>query len=117
MPRIFIADDNVPAEEVAAVRQLLDDNDVAYTERRRLIGALWRFGSGGPGYDLMVETEAEKTRARALIDDYQAQLVKAARAEYEANRQNNKMRIAIGWILAALMIGGMIMLSLSIGFW
>ncbi len=116
MHRIYVSDDSVPLEEHLQIVRLLQDNDVLYTERPRLIGTLFRFGSRGPGSDFMVETEAERDRARALIDEYQAQMISESRAEYESKKSSNRLREIIGWVISALVIGGLLWLSLKIGF-
>jgi len=115
MYRIFINDEHVPAEEFAELTRLLHEHNVEFTERPRWIGSLFRFGANGAGADLMVSTEEEQQRARALIDTWQRDMIARSRADFEANRHRNRLREIVGWILAALIIGGVLWLSLSIG--
>lgn len=116
MHRIYVSDDSVPLEEHLQIVRLLQDNEVEYVERPRLIGTLFRFGSRGPGSDFMVESESERDRARALIDQHQSEMTARSRADYEANRSSNRLREIVGWIISALVIGGVLWLSLKIGF-
>jgi len=115
MYRIFINDDHVPAEEFAALTRLLDEHNIIFTERPRWIGSIFRFGARGAGADLMVETEQEYQRARELINEWQQDMIAESRATFEANRGKNRVREIVGWILAALIIGGLLWLSLGIG--
>jgi len=118
MHRIYVSDDSVPLEEHLQIVRLLQDNEVLYTERPRLIGTLFRFGARGPGSDFMVATESERDRARALIDEFQQGMIQDSRADYEAKKAttSHRWRETIGWILSALVIGGVLWLSLKIGF-
>lgn len=113
---VFINDEHVPASEYEAIIQLLDDNDVDYVERPRLIGSLIRFGANGAGTNLVVETEAQYRKARALIDEYQKELVDGSRVRYEARKPNHRQREIFGWMLAIVVIVSVLALSLSIGF-
>jgi|GEM_PF-6301920 len=115
MYRIFVNDDSVPDAEFDDVRQLLNEHSINFTERPRLIGSLFRFGSTGPGCDLLVHTESDQIRARELIGDYQQQLIDRSRAEYEARKPRQRTREVVGWAIAALVIFGVLALSIGIG--
>lgn len=116
MYTVFINDEHVPVSEYEAIIQLLDDNAVDYIERPRLVGSLFRFGSTGAGCNVMVETEAQYQQARELIDTYQDNLVEGARVRYRAQKPFNSGREVLGWIVALVVIGAVLALSISIGF-
>ncbi len=116
MYRIFVNDEHVPADEYAALVRLLTENNVDYTERPRLVASLFRFRGQGAGADLMVETEEEYERARTLITGWQQAMINSSRAEYESVKPSLRAREIVGWIVAVLVIGGVLALSLGIGF-
>jgi len=70
---------NVPDDEAADVRALLDQHGIAWFET-----TAGNWGIAMPG--LWVEDEADRERARALIDDYQQARGQRLRAEREARR-------------------------------
>lgn len=116
MYRVFVNDDTVPAEEFEQIQQRLHDNNIDVVERSHLIGSFFRFGSRGAGCDLLVRTETEYAQARAIIDRYQEELVEKARAEFEANRADNRQREIVGWAIAAAVVLGLVALWLSVVF-
>jgi len=118
MYRIFVNDDSVPDSEFNDVCRLLEDHSIHFTERPRLIGSLFRFGSKGAGCDLMVHNQADFERARQLIGDYQSELMTQSRARYaaKAGEPNRRLREVFGWLLAAAVVLTVLALSIGIGF-
>jgi len=77
MPSLIFRLRNVPDDEAADVRALLDEHRLAWFET-----TAGNWGIAMPG--LWLEDEADHDRARSLIDDYQRSRVTRLRAEREA---------------------------------
>ena len=69
---------HAPDEEIAGVKQALDDAGIDWFETTK---GRWWVGSAA----LWVHNERDKPRARAVIDGFQAQWVANSRAEAASN--------------------------------
>ncbi|HAT27504.1 MAG TPA: hypothetical protein DCS89_10845 [Gammaproteobacteria bacterium] len=79
MSKILFKLRDVPAEEAQEVRELLERNDIEYYET---LGGNW--GISLPA--LWLKKEAQRHRARELLDTYQRDREGRAREEYERTR-------------------------------
>jgi hypothetical protein len=76
---------HVPDDEAEAIRQLLDEHEIAFFET---FAGNW--GISLPA--LWIRDEQDFDRARALIDDYQQQRSQHMRSVYEEQRQRGEVR-------------------------
>ena len=115
MSRLLFRMRHVPEDEADAVRQLLEDNDIAYYETHAgrwqiSFPALW-----------LVHDEQYET-ARALLDEYQRQRSANARVEYEELRKRGEAKTMLDMLLEqparfmAYMLGILLVLFLSLQF-
>lgn len=116
MFRVFVNDETVPVDEYEDVVEILNENDVQYYERPRLIGSLFRFGSTGAGCDIIVNSEIEYQKARQLIDTYQQTRMQNSRADFAARKTHDRHRELFGWLLTFIVITVVLVLSIGIGF-
>lgn len=70
---------NVPEDEAAEVRALLEEHGIDFYETRP---DRWGLSAGG----IWLRAEGQAPRARALLDGYQQQRLERARADYQARR-------------------------------
>lgn len=75
----------VPDDEAEDVRQLLDDNDIAWFET-----SPGNWGISMPG--IWVQDNQDFARARSLLDDYQQARQMRMRQLYELSRQRGEAR-------------------------
>lgn len=73
----------VPDDEASEVRELLEANGIEYYET---MAGNW--GISMPG--LWLRDESELLRARALLDDYQEQRARQARADWEEDLRTGR---------------------------
>ena len=71
---------NVPADEAAEVRAMLDAHQIAFYETRP---SIWGVSAGG----IWVTDDADFANARRAMDDYQQRRSARARAEYAAAKR------------------------------
>lgn len=71
---------NVPDDEADDVRAFLDEHGIEYYETPP---NRWGITMGG----IWIRHDADYPRARALMDDYQAERAERARAEFRARQQ------------------------------
>ncbi len=83
---------NVPEDELAEVRQLLEENGIAFYETK-VSG--WGFSSPA----IWLNNDHELDHARALLDAYQQQRAATARAAYEQQRQEGNAPTLLGNML------------------
>ncbi len=76
---------HVPDDEAEAIRQLLDEHEIAFFET-----SAGNWGISLPA--LWIRDEQDFDRARALIDDYQQQRSQHMRSVYEEQRQRGEVR-------------------------
>lgn len=81
MAKLLLNLRNVPDDEADEVRALLDDSRIAYYETTP---SLWGISAGG----IWLKDDADLSRARQLLGDYQRQRGERARAEYAAARRD-----------------------------
>lgn len=75
---------NVPDDEAGEVRDLLDENGVEYYETPP---NRWGISMGG----IWIRHDGDYPRARALMDEYQAERAERARAAYRARKQRGEV--------------------------
>lgn len=79
----------VPEDEAQDIRALLDEHAIDYYETEQgnwgiSLAAIW------------LRDETQRERAAALIDAYQEERFKRARAEYEAKKQAGELETMLG---------------------
>jgi len=79
----------VPEDEAADIRALLDEHAIDYNETDQgnwgiSLAAIW------------LRDETQREQASALIDAYQEERYKRARAEYEANKAAGEVETLLG---------------------
>jgi len=79
----------VPEDEAEDIRALLNENSIDYYETDQgnwgiSLAAIW------------LRDETQRERATALIDSYQDERYKRARAEYEAKKQAGELETLLG---------------------
>lgn len=74
---------NVPEDEADDVRAFLDEYGIEYYETPP---NRWGISMGG----IWIRHDADYPRARALMDDYQAERARRARAEYAERRRQGE---------------------------
>lgn len=79
---------NVPDDEAEEVRQLLQDNEIAFFET-----SAGNWGISMPA--IWVNSDADFARARQLLDDYQQERSKRIRKQYEISRQRGEARTSL----------------------
>lgn len=75
----------VPEDEAEEIRQLLKDHKIAYYET-----PAGNWGISIPAFWL--RDELQLTTAKSLIDDYQQQRLQDARADYQQQKREGKLR-------------------------
>jgi hypothetical protein len=75
---------NVPEDESAEVRALLDEHAIAYYETPP---SRWGISMGA----IWLSNSADYPRARHLLDDYQTKRARKARAEYAERKQKGQV--------------------------
>ena len=80
MAKLLLNLRNVPDDEAAEVRAMLDAHQIAFYETRP---SIWGVSAGG----IWVTEDAAFANARRAMDDYQQQRSARARAEYAAAKR------------------------------
>lgn len=75
---------NVPEDEAAEVRALLDEHAIAYYETPP---SRWGISMGA----IWLSDSTDYPRARHLLDDYQTERARKARAEYAERKQKGEV--------------------------
>jgi hypothetical protein len=105
---------DVPEDEAAEVRELLERHDIDYFET---LPGNW--GISMPG--LWLKNPEEFDRARLLLDEYQQQRSTRMRSDYALRRQRGEVPGQLGFLLAhpvrslmvVLLLGTVLYLSLA----
>lgn len=84
MARLLLNLRHVPDDEADEVRALLAEHGIAWYETPP---SRWAVSMGA----LWLERDADQPRARALLDDYQAQRAAHARADYQARQRRGEV--------------------------
>lgn len=79
MAKLLFRMRNVPDDEAAEVRELLDTHNISYYET-----SAGNWGISMPG--LWLNHDDDYPQARALLDEYQSERAQRMRASYEADR-------------------------------
>ncbi len=110
MPRLLMNLNQVPDDEAASVRALLDEAKFDWYE---IAPNRWGISPGA----IWISESEDYEAAKALLDDFQAKRARAARDEYETERnsgtkptlvaaaRNNPMKFLVALICIALMMG------------
>lgn len=80
MPTLLLNLRNVPDDEAEEVRELLERHHIAYYETPP---SRWGISMGG----IWIGDDDQAAQARRLLDDYQHERSRRARAEYEERRR------------------------------
>lgn len=80
MPTLLLNLRNVPDDEANEIRALLDAHHIAFYETP---ANRWGISMGG----IWIGDDDQAAHARRLLDDYQQNRARTARAEYEQRRQ------------------------------
>jgi hypothetical protein len=85
MSRLVFRLRNVPTDEAQDIRELLEDNDIAYFET-----SAGNWGISLPAIWIHKSEKFELTRQ--LIDEYQIERTKRLRKEYQSSRANGEVK-------------------------
>lgn len=114
MSRLVFRMRDVPDDEAAEVRELLEQHDIDYFET---FPGNW--GISMPG--LWLKNPEDFDRARALLDDYQQQRSKRMKSDYAQRRERGEVPGQLDYLLAhpirslmiLLLLGAVLYLSLA----
>jgi hypothetical protein len=92
MPTLLLNLRNVPEDEADEVRELLERHHIAFYETPP---SRWGISMGG----IWVGDDDQAAHARHLLDDYQHERARRARAEYEQNKRAGTADTLLGRLL------------------
>lgn len=116
MPKQLLNLRNVPDDEAQEVRALLDEHGIPYYETPP---SRWGISMGG----IWIRSSENYSRARALMDDYQAERARRVRAEYDERKRQGEVEtfVTVLWrrpaqviFLTAVAVGILILMLLPV---
>lgn len=92
MPTLLLNLRNVPDDEADEVRELLERNHISFYETPP---SRWGISMGG----IWIADDDQAIHARRLLDDYQHERARRARADYEQRKRTGTAETFIGRVL------------------